>query len=47
MEWNLITWVALVIFLVTYALIVTEKVHRTVIALFGAMVMVLLGVITQ
>lgn len=41
------TITALVIFLVTYALIVSEKVHRTVIALFGAMVMVVLGVITQ
>lgn len=39
--------VALVIFLVTYALIVSEKVQRTVIALFGAMLMVLSGVITQ
>ena len=39
--------VALVIFLITYALIVSEKVQRTVIALFGAMLMVLAGVITQ
>ncbi len=38
---------ALVIFLVTYALIVSEQVHRTVIALFGAMLMVLAGVISQ
>lgn len=39
--------IALVIFLATYALIITEKVQRTVIALFGAMLMVLAGVITQ
>ena len=38
---------ALVIFLVTYALIISEKVQRTVIALFGAMLMVLAGVISQ
>ncbi len=38
---------ALVIFLVTYGLIVSEKVHRTVIALFGAVLMVLAGVIGQ
>ena len=38
---------ALVIFLITYALIVSEKVQRTVIALFGAMLMVLAGVISQ
>lgn len=38
---------ALFIFLVTYALIISEQVHRTIIALFGAMLMVLTGVITQ
>lgn len=38
---------ALFIFLVTYVLIISEKVQRTVIALFGAMLMVLSGVITQ
>ena len=38
---------ALVIFLVTYGLIISEQVHRTVIALFGAMLMVLAGVISQ
>lgn len=39
--------VALIIFLLTYALIISEKVQRTVIALFGAMLMVLAGVISQ
>ncbi len=38
---------ALVIFLITYGLIISEKVQRTVIALFGAMLMVLAGVISQ
>ena len=38
---------ALVIFLITYTLIISEKVQRTVIALFGAMLMVLAGVISQ
>ncbi len=38
---------ALVIFLATYALIVSEKVNRTVIALFGAVLMILAGVIGQ
>ena len=47
MELNFTTYAALVIFLITYALIVTEKVQRTVIALFGAMVMVVVGVISQ
>ena len=38
---------AIVIFLITYGLIISEKVHRTVIALVGAMIMVLVGIITQ
>lgn len=47
MDASFTTVAALVVFLATYALIISEKVHRTVIALFGAMLMVLLGVITQ
>ena len=47
MELNFTTSAAIVLFLVTYGLIVTEKVQRTVIALCGSMAMVLLGVITQ
>lgn len=38
---------ALVIFLACYAMIISERIHRTVIALFGAMLMVLCGVISQ
>ena len=47
MELSYTTCAAIFVFLVTYALIVTEQVQRTVIAMFGAMMMVLLGVITQ
>ncbi|WP_336784493.1 ArsB/NhaD family transporter [Paenibacillus sp. MMO-177] len=36
---------AVVIFLVTYAIIITEKINRTVIALFGAVIMIVLGVL--
>ncbi|WP_336774422.1 ArsB/NhaD family transporter [Paenibacillus sp. MMO-58] len=36
---------AVVIFLTTYAIIITEKINRTVIALFGAVVMIVLGVL--
>jgi Na+/H+ antiporter NhaD/arsenite permease-like protein len=35
------------IFLITYALIVTERVHRTVSALLGGMAMIFLGIISQ
>ena len=40
-------WLAGGIFLITYALIVTERIHRTVAALLGGMTMILLGVIPQ
>ncbi|WP_196594468.1 ArsB/NhaD family transporter [Pectinatus sottacetonis] len=38
---------AIIIFICTYALIITEKVQRTIIALFGAMLMIVLGILTQ
>ena len=38
--------VAIAVFLITYAIIVSEKIHRTVIALAGAMVVVLLGILS-
>ena len=41
------TIVAIVIFVAAYALIISEKVHRTVIGLFGAMLMILLGILDQ
>lgn len=41
------TWIAGTVFVVTYALIVTERVHRTVAALLGGVAMILLGVISQ
>ncbi|MBR2733141.1 MAG: hypothetical protein IKD80_02680, partial [Selenomonadaceae bacterium] len=41
------TIVAIVIFVTAYALIISEKVHRTVVGLFGAMLMILLGIIDQ
>jgi Na+/H+ antiporter NhaD/arsenite permease-like protein len=39
--------VAMVIFLVTYALIISEKIHRTVIALAGGILLILFQVINQ
>ncbi len=41
------TIVAIVIFITAYALIISEKIHRTVVGLFGAMLMILLGIIDQ
>ena len=41
------TYVAIAIFVTAYALIISEKVHSTVVGLFGAMLMILLGIIDQ
>lgn len=41
------TWLAGGIFLITYALIVTERVNRTIAALLGGLAMILLGVVSQ
>lgn len=38
---------ALVIFIASYAIIISEKIHRTVVALAGGVLMILLGVINQ
>ncbi len=47
MNFDFYVCAALVIFLITYGLIVSEKVQRTVIALVGAVLMILAGVIGQ
>jgi len=41
------TTVAVVIFIAAYALIISEKVHRTIVGIFGAMLMILFGIISQ
>lgn len=40
-------WLSTIILVFTYAFILTEKVHRTVIALLGAGLMVITGTLTQ
>lgn len=40
-------WLSVIIFLAVYAMIIVEKVHRTVIALVGATVVIALGLISQ
>jgi len=40
-------WVATSIFLLAYILIVWEKIHKTTIAIFGAAIMIVLGIVTQ
>ena len=39
--------IAVVIFVTAYALIISEKVHRTIVGIFGAMLMILFGILDQ
>lgn len=41
------TTVAVVIFVAAYVLIISEKVHRTIVGLVGAMLMIIAGIISQ
>ncbi|BBH19285.1 membrane protein [Paenibacillus baekrokdamisoli] len=41
--WQVVS--AVIIFLLTYAIIITEKMNRAVIAIFGAVIMLLLGIV--
>lgn len=38
---------AIVIFLIAYALIISEKIHRTIIAMIGGVLMVIFGIVSQ
>ena len=38
---------ALIIFGVSYLVIMTERMHKTIVALFGATLMIVFGVVTQ
>jgi Na+/H+ antiporter NhaD/arsenite permease-like protein len=40
-------WVATSIFILAYALIVAEKIHKTTTAIFGASLMIVIGIVTQ
>jgi len=44
---NLQMCLAISIFIITYAVIISEKLHKTIIALVGAVLLVLLGVLSQ
>lgn len=44
---DLAFWGSIVIFLITYALIISEKIHRMVVAMAGGLVMLLVGFLTQ
>ncbi|MFE5323310.1 ArsB/NhaD family transporter [Paenibacillus sp. NPDC056579] len=40
-------WIAIAIFLVIYGLIIAEKIHRTIVAMIGGLLMVGLGIVSQ
>jgi Na+/H+ antiporter NhaD/arsenite permease-like protein len=40
-------WIATMIFILAYALIIWEKVHKTIIAIFGAALLIVLRIVTQ
>lgn len=44
---DLAFWGSIVVFLITYAVIISEKVHRMVVAMAGGLLMILLGFLTQ
>jgi Na+/H+ antiporter NhaD/arsenite permease-like protein len=40
-------WIATTVFLLAYGLIIWEKIHKTIIAVFGAALLIVVGIITQ
>ncbi|PKM82197.1 MAG: hypothetical protein CVU89_06020 [Firmicutes bacterium HGW-Firmicutes-14] len=40
-------YIAIAVFLITYALIISEKIHRTVVALLGGLLVIFLGILHQ
>ncbi|MDD3364848.1 MAG: ArsB/NhaD family transporter [Syntrophomonas sp.] len=45
MDWKV--WLVGILFVVVYGIIISEKIHRTIIALFGAALLLVLGVLVQ
>ncbi len=40
-------WMATGIFILAYALIISEKIHKTILSIFGAALMIVIGIVTQ
>lgn len=40
-------WASTIIFILTYAAIISEKIHKTVAAIFGGALMIIIGILTQ
>ncbi|MCL5023341.1 MAG: ArsB/NhaD family transporter [Nitrospirae bacterium] len=40
-------WIATALFILAYGLIISEKIHKTIVGIFGAALMIVLGIVTQ
>ncbi len=40
-------WIATSLFIIAYGLIISEKIHKTIVAIFGAALMIVMGIVTQ
>ena len=40
-------YIAIIVFVLAYMLIISEKIHRTIVALAGAMIMIVMGILSQ
>ncbi len=40
-------WITMIVFILTYAMIIYDKIHRTIVAIFGASLLLILGIISQ
>ena len=40
-------WIATVIFLLAYGLIIWDRIHKTILAIFGASLLIVIGIVTQ
>lgn len=45
MDWQV--WFVGILFVIVYGIIISEKIHRTIIALFGAVLLLVLGIVAQ
>ena len=40
-------WIATALFILAYAMIISEKIHKTIVGIFGAALMIVIGIVTQ
>jgi Na+/H+ antiporter NhaD/arsenite permease-like protein len=40
-------WITMIVFILTYGMIIYDKIHRTIVAIFGASLLLILGIVSQ